>query len=177
MNFLKFALLAFMGTAMASAEAQDYDHERLSSTTGKVYHEIFIIGSDAEGLTFRHRDGIAKLPFRELSASYRMLYEPVADLESAAEPVDPSEPEATSVGPTAPHPPVHVVSRSRVALPIPWAVWRLGGGLPPGWTDSAWPDWWPAHQRVHRLTNPFYREMVVRDFLHSSGLLPVPGCW
>lgn len=162
---------------MARGVAQDFDHERLSSTTGKVYHEIFIIGSDADGLTFRHRDGIAKLPFRELSASYRMLYEPVADLESATEPVDPPEPDAAVVDPAAPHPPVHVVSRSRVTLAIPRVVWRLGGGLPPGWTDPAWPDWWPAHQQVHRLTNPCYRELVVRDFLHSSGLLPIPGCW
>lgn len=148
--------------------AQDYDHETLSTATGRVYREIFVIGSDAHGLTFRHRGGIAKLPFRDLSTSYRMLYESVADLEEAvpdaAEPVEATHEVSLSL-------PVTMQARTRITIQLPPQVWRLGGGLPPGWVNPAWPSWWPRHQEVHRLSHPLYREMVVRDFLHSSGLL------
>lgn len=167
MNF-RIASVLLLAVWTASMGAQGYDHETLSTVTGRVYREIFVIGSDAHGLTFRHRDGIAKLPFGDLSTSYRMLYEPVADLEEAV----PDAAELAEASDEVNLPlPVTMQARTRITIHLPPPVWRLGGGMSPAWVNPVWPSWWPRHQEVHRLSHPLYREMVVRDFLHSSGLL------
>ncbi len=177
MNFSNLAMVSLL--FVASLTGQDYDHETLSTNTGRVYREIFILGADSHGLTFRHAAGIAKVPFGSLSESYRMLYEPVADLEDAPETErelkgEEEKAEVVHAGDLELPVPADLMARSQITLRLPAEIWRLGGGLSPCWVDPAGPSWWPQHQRVHRLSHPLYREMAVRDFLHSSGLLPVP---
>lgn len=179
MNFLKFvaAVVVLSLSSGARSEEGGHDHERLTTVEGRVYHEIFVIGTDATGLTFRHREGIAKLPFSSLSESYRMLYEAVEEL-----------PAADAVSQAAPAPdaaveeggdglflePAVLIARNRLHLTLPPAYLRLGGGIAPCAQPLLWPSWWPDHGHIHRLTHPLYRELATRDFLHTAGLLPFP---
>ncbi|MFV1995994.1 MAG: hypothetical protein ACC661_11220 [Verrucomicrobiales bacterium] len=41
---------------------------------GRTFQEVVILQNDPHGITFRHRDGIAKLPFAELGESLRQQY-------------------------------------------------------------------------------------------------------
>jgi hypothetical protein len=184
MKFLKVAIFMIVAMAVSGSRAQEggFDHEQLTTTDGRTYHEIYVIGSDANGLTFRHRQGIAKVGFGQLSDAYRMLYEAVADLPEAA----PGAPMAESAeGPateadwveTLDEQPVVLLARNRAVIEWPAPRRWLGGGLDPEWLARSWPVWWPDHARVHRITHPLYREQVLREFLHLSGLLPCPGGW
>ncbi len=242
MKFLKFAPLLLSVTLSVDGLGQDggYDHERLTTLRGRAYYEVFVIGSDANGLTFRHRDGIAKVEFGQLSEAYRMLYEAVAELPEETDPAAEAPAETNPSGgaewtdPSA-MPPMTLLARNRICLDFPMAWPRPGGGGPPDfrlarlshtpsaatgcgpsplrsgpdfpWTVcshtarreiqaapcgdgssrrlatkgyekcglATWPAWWPDHQWVHRLTRPFYRELALRDFLCTSGLLPLSG--
>jgi hypothetical protein len=181
MKLLKFAIFVLLaiGSSVIRGEEGGFDHERLTTVDGRTYHEVFIIGSDGNGLTFRHRKGIAKVGFTQLSEGYRMLYEAVAELPEAApggasaETAAEFAPETGSVG-TPDGEPVILRARNRTVIELPAAWQRLGGGVDLQWLASAWPVWWPDHSRVHRITQPLYRELVVREFLHTSGLLPWP---
>ncbi len=100
MKLLKFAILVIVAMAAPGARGQEggFDHERLTTVDGRTYHEVFVIGSDGNGLTFRHRNGIAKVGFGQLSEGYRMLYEGVAELPAVA----PGGPSADPGAETAP---------------------------------------------------------------------------
>ena len=174
MNFLKLATVVFILGFLQfgkSAEAE-YDLEKIVTTSGKIYREILILGADDYGLTFRHRGGIAKERFSSLSANLRMLYEIVDDPmveEKVAE--VPVKTEAEPVPSSRALPPMVVTMRTRVHIVHP--ALQLGGGY--GSPDaSQWPSWWARYYPIHHLTNPYQRELAVRDFLYSSGLLPTP---
>lgn len=184
MKLLKFASLVTVVLAASGIRGQEggFDHERLTTVDGRTYHEIFVVGSDENGLTFRHRSGIAKVGFEQLSEAYRMLYEAVSEL-----PGEPASGIPAAPGPEAEAPadwadtldrePVVLLARNRTVIELP-ASWQwLGGGVDHDFRVPAWPVWWPDHARVHRLTHPLYRELAVRDFLYTSGLLPWPGHW
>ncbi len=179
MDFLKFVAAVVILSASGGVQSEDggYDHERLTTLEGRTYQAVFVIGSDATGLTFRHREGIAKIPFSSLSESYRMLYETVEELPAA----DSGGPQAKDAPEAALEEdeafalePATLVARNRVLLPLAPAPLRLGGGIVHPARPLAWPSWWPDHGPIHRLAHPLYREWAVRDFLHSSGLLPLP---
>ena len=150
-----------------------YDHESLTTEQGRVYHEIFVIEADAHGLTFRHRDGVAKLGFESLSPAYRMLYETMEDLP-ATEPVREEE---DGIGPDGGDPgapgafagdwldfvedePIllHVGSRIAIRRPLPCQP------------VVPWYSWWPRQYGQHPLAHPLGRERAVREFLLLSGL-------
>ena len=184
MKLLKFAILVIVAMAAPGVRGEEggFDHERLTTIDGRTYHEVFVIGSDGNGLTFRHRNGIAKVGFGQLSEGYRMLYEAVAELPEAApggasaDPGAETAPEADWVE-TLDEEPFVLLARNRTVIELP-ATWQwLGGGVDPHWLAPAWPVWWSDHSRVHRITHPLYRELVVREFLYTSGLLPWPGVW
>ncbi len=184
MKFLTFAFFGILAFAPSVGCGQEvgYDHERLTTNDGRAYHEVFVLGSDANGLTFRHRDGIAKVGFGQLSEAYRMLYEMVAELPDMAIPAEPSS-DPREVAAIRGHAidmldrePLILLARNRFAIPLPAATPWCGGGLS-HLPQSAWPTWWPDHGRIHRLTHPLFREYAVRGFLISSGLLSRPGCW
>lgn len=178
---LEFATLltAFAGLSPLAGQEEGHDHERLTTSDGRTYHEIFVIGSDAHGLTFRHREGIAKVGFGTLSQAYRMLYEGVETLPEPNPQTPSALPAASAGGEEAwggvlDGSPVALAARSRLVLDSP-ASWRQlveGGGLI--LRTPVWPAWWPDHERVHRLAHPFFRELAVREFLHTAGLLPFP---
>ncbi len=180
MNFLKSAILSMALSAPLLSLAQD--HESLTTREGRIYHEVFVTDTDANGLTFRHRDGIAKVGFASLSDSYRMLYETVEELPEEPSTAD-KKAETTTKAETTDEDslaawldqgPVQIEARNRVAILLPSPFLRLGGGIDHGRRVPAWPTHWPDHERVHRLTHPLWRELALRDFLCTSGLLPSP---
>lgn len=180
MNFLKSAWFVMALGALLSATAQEeatYDHESLTTVEGTVYREIFIVGSDATGLTFRHRGGIAKVGFASLSDSYRALYEAVEELP-VAEPA-PDE-EATPLPADAASPlaftggqPLVVFAWQQVRIPLSRSVWK--GACPPAYVN--WPVAWSDHRDVLRLADPCWRARSVRDFLSISGLSSPCRIW
>jgi hypothetical protein len=180
MNFLKSAWIFVAVGAFLSAQAQEeatYDHESLTTVEGTVYREIFIVGSDATGLTFRHRGGIAKVGYASLSDSYRALYEAVEELpanESApAEEATPAPVVAVSADSFAGGQPVVVIARQQLRVPLSRSAWE--GACPPVYLN--WPVAWADHCEVLRLADPCWRARSVRDFLHFSGLSSPCRIW
>jgi hypothetical protein len=180
MNFLKSALMFVAAGALFSATAQEeatYDHESLTTVEGTVYRDIFIVGSDATGLTFRHRGGIAKVGYTSLSESYRALYEAVEELpptESApAEEPAPAPAVAASPLSFAGGQPVVVIARQQVRIPLSRSVWE--GACPPVYLN--WPVAWADHREVLRIAYPCWRARSVRDFLSISGLASPCRVW
>ena len=111
-----------------------------------------------------------------------MLYETVAELPEEApreaETHTPAEkPAAPDLVTALEEGPVLLLARNRTVIELPCAWQWVGGGIDYDYRVPAWPVWWPDHARVHRLTHPLYRELAVRDFLYTSGLLPRPTCW
>jgi hypothetical protein len=103
-----------------------------------------------------------------------MLYEVVDEVPgdgeaAAARPADTTA-DATPPNISVPSP-VLLLARSRVIVPSP--ALYLGGGYTAA-DRVPWPDRWPRYDPVHQLTNPCFRELAVRDFLYSSGLLRTP---
>ncbi len=186
MNFLKIAAIFSVVSGFGlRGQGEGYDHESLTTAEGRVFHEIFVLGSDPAGLTFRHRAGIAKVSFSSLSPAYRMLYEPVEDLPGGdgAAPGEAAAPAPAETDQTAfaddwverlDEGPVRLEARNRIVAILPIRALWLGGGIDHDRREPAWPSWWPRHEEVHRLTHPLYRELALRDFLYCSGLLPQP---
>lgn len=175
MNFLTLAIpMVLLGSMSLSGASEPYDLERIRTIEGKEYRGILILEADQYGLSFRHDGGIAKLPFSSLSENLRMLYEVVdgAPGEAEVETALPAETTAEATPPNVSLPsPVLLLARSRVIVPSP--VLYLGGGYLAA-DQVPWPAWWPRYDPVHKLTNPYIRELAVRDFLYSSGLLRTP---
>lgn len=178
MNFLKLAaiLLAFCVSSLG-AEEEFYDLERIKLTSGKVYHGIQILEGDKHGLLFRHKAGIAKIPFEFLSMNLRMLYEPVEDVpggdegaveEEADESRAPAESEEfMAATPTAP---VTWVIRTRVSQNYSPCVsgsdrYRVPslGYLPE--YRAPWKPHWGRYPLALSLANPRFRALAVEDFL------------
>jgi hypothetical protein len=175
MNFLALVIpAALLGMAALAVGSEPYDLERIRTVEGKEYRGILILEADRHGLSFRHDRGIAKLPFTSLSENLRMLYEVIDEAPGGADPGETAAPAMPAVK-TPPDvclpSPVLLSARSRAILPAP--VLYLGGGYTAA-DRHPWPAWWSRYDPVHELTNPYFRELAVRDFLYSSGLLRTP---
>lgn len=188
MNFLRYALCVWMsgGFGLAVGQDADYDHESLTTTQGQVYREIFVMGADQTGLTFRHREGIAKVGYGLLSPSYRSLYEPVEDLpgaavnapenEPAADP-DPKSAEAAAAGLAGIAGPIVITLRQQVRIPLATTPGWGGGACYGDPVFRSWPVGWVDHREVLRLADPCWRGRAVRDFLILSGLQSPCRVW
>lgn len=168
-NIMKFLIAAiFLAVGATSlAQAGGFDLDAITTVEGREYQEIFIVDSDEHGLLFRHRRGIAKLPFASLPTNLRMLYEVSAPLEVPDEATEQvGEPQMSPSGQNLI--PLVFTVRTRV-YPQP-AVDSSGYGCGP----FLWPSHWPRFHPVHHLVNPYCREMALRDFLYTTGLLPKP---
>ena len=186
MNFLIVAVFGMILSVPRFCEANGggYDLAQIKTVHGKVYREIYILEADSYGLTFRHRDGIAKVVFPSLPANLRMLYETTEELGEVESDNEKGELEKTEdiapqetdpIGVTRPgnfgSVPLVFTVRNRVTIPSS-ALWLGGGYLNAG--RMGWPGRWHRYGAVHELANPYYRELVVRDFLYSSGLISKP---
>lgn len=172
MKFLTFAIILSLFAMVPCGFSQDgdFDLDSIKTLDGKRYFVILILDADEYGMTFRHRDGIAKLPFRLLSMNLRMLYEPVADVEEASngEEVDEEE-EIIVLNEDAS---IQVRASSRVTAPVYWL--RGAYSQMPRPQMAPWPSHWPRYHPAHALAYPAYRELAVRDFLYTTGLAERP---
>ncbi len=208
MKILNFAWILSIVLSIGSALAQDsdYDLERIKTLRGRIFHEITIVSSDVDGLMFRHKEGVAKVSFEELSINLREMFEPVPDSEDSfstnvvfadegkavhEEALQPfAEEEEIIIPPQyvveakVPPPPVStlaidqkgyqidIIVRNRLVLP---AGYVLGyGACDPCARPIYWPSHWSRYHPAHRLSDPCFRELAVRDFLYTTGLLPRP---
>ena len=172
MRFLIFCVIVtFPLLAQALPGEGGFDHEQLTTVEGRVFQDIFVVGTDASGLTFRHRRGIAKVPFTSLPVAYRMLYESV---ETPA--VDEAQEMDSVVSGSGGKDwldrldagPVVLTARNRVQWVLPGGYLR---GIACGPPVPAWRNGWVDHAWTHRLSTPLWRGAVVRDFLWLSGLM------
>lgn len=175
MNILTLAIsIVLLGAMSLSDASEPYDLERIRTIEGREYRRVLILEADQYGLSFRHDGGIAKLPFSSLSENLRMLYEVIDEVPGDGE-VEAALPEETTAEAIPPEiclpSPAILLARSRVVIPSP--ALYLGGGYTSA-DRVPWPAWWPRYDPVHELTNPYFRELAVRDFLYSSGLLRTP---
>jgi hypothetical protein len=171
-------LVVFIHSHSASGaddENRVIDLEEIKTLTGKRYEAIEILGADAYGLMFRHREGIAKVNFSELSTGLRMLYEG-GDLVGVAK-ADSTEP-VQAVG-------VVNATQDSPGVFVPILNFRLqiqrGGGAASGCAVGCspcagfpWRSYWPRYQTAHALVRPDCRALVLKDFLYTTGLQPRP---
>lgn len=170
MKILTGATIFLLCCSVGTEVAKSFDFESLTTTADRHYQEVFVLESDQHGLTFRHRYGIAKVPFGELSMNLRMLYEPVGEVG------DPGAPdldaESTEVFLEEPDYAIATV-RTTITAPLWWwqgALTQMPRPCPP----VVWPSHWPRYHPAHALAVPAYRELAVRDFLYTTGLAPRP---
>lgn len=163
-----FAIL-LVGPVGSRAEEGEFDLEKIQTEQGRIYHEILILGADRHGLTFRHREGIAKIEFSSLSANIRMLYEVTDEDPGAASGELDEDPPAAE-----PEHPGAVVDENRVlTLYHRLTLYTPVNGWPsclPCQDGITWRSSWPRYQPAHQLVFSCYRERTVRDFLVLSGL-------
>ena len=67
---------------------------------------------------------------------------------------------------------IDIIVRNRVVIPLP--VNRGYGACDPCARPIHWPAHWGRYHPAHRLADPCFRELVVRDFLYTTGLMPLP---
>lgn len=191
MRLLTFAsVLGLCGSLLVPGmRAAEYDLPSITTLYGREYQEVFILGSDEHGLMFRHRNGVAKLSFSELSQNFRDMFQPVSEVEQvgvepgeegdsdSAEEVKETDAES---GATAKSKTYDLLVATRTTIhryPVvvvhrPVLQWRSG---------------WPRFQQAHLLADPVVRELALREFLYTSGLgclppsasvcgYPVVGC-
>jgi hypothetical protein len=172
MNLIRIFLLCGILPSLLAFPVRggDYDLERIVTTQGSEYWDVLILGADEHGLMFRHRAGIAKLPFSVLSQNLRMLYEtdssPVGDL-GETDPHTESAGADEGKGTVAPVPWV-VTVRNRVTFPTAVIPHHPACGVPFAWSDRRF---------AHALASPLYREIALSRFLRSvqlSGAGPYP---
>jgi len=151
------------------------DLEEIKTLTGKRYEAIEVLGADEYGLMFRHRRGIAKVNFSELSTGLRMLYEggdlvgvSPADSTEAVQPAGDATPEPTAAEVFVP------VLTFRLQIQRGWNDLspKSCGGSP--CASFPWRSYWPRYHSAHALTRPDCRALVLRDFLYTTGLQPKP---
>lgn len=168
MKFLTFAIILPLFAMIPNGFSQDgdFDLDSIKTVDGKRYLEIWILDADDHGMTFRHRDGIAKLPFHQLSMNLRMLYEPVAEVADAEGEV---EEELFVFSEDAS---IQATASTRLTAPIYWL--RGAYTQMPQPQMAPWPSHWPRYHPAHALAYPAYRELAVRDFLYTTGLAERP---
>ena len=169
MNFINSAMMmgviSMIGFSCL-ADEEFFDFDRIKTTHGRTYEKIFVISADSHGLMFRHETGIAKLSFSELPMNLRMLYEPAesdADLKTEDSEVAVEE----EVKPS--NAPVYVTYIVR-------PVYQINETMPNYCRTPAqyWPNHWPRYHPAHALAHAPHRELVVRDFLYTTGLACKP---
>ncbi len=169
MNFIKTATvigaISMIGFS-SLADEEVFDFERLKTTHGRTYEKIFVLSADAHGLMFRHEAGIAKLSFTELPMNLRMLYEP-AETEAELKSESPEEEAEGKLAPAAS--PVYLTYLIR-------PVYQVYQTMPNYCRAPAqyWPNHWPRYHPAHALAHAPHRELVLRDFLYTTGLACKP---
>ncbi len=169
MNFIKYAtvmgVISMIGFS-SLADEEVFDFDRLKTTHGRTYEKIFVLSADAHGVMFRHEAGIAKLSFSELPMNLRMLYEP-ADTGAELSTEAPAEVVEEKVAPVSP--PIYLTYLVR-------PVYQIYQAMPNYCPAPAqyWPGHWPRYHPAHALAHPPHRELVVRDFLYTTGLACKP---
>lgn len=168
MKFLSSVALGllFLVWGESRAGGGDFDLEKMQTLQGRTYHGVQILGSDQHGLTFRHRDGIAKIDFHSLSENIRMMYEAAEDIPEP-EAMDTGRPEVSSTPRETVEEGLVLTVYHRLTLHLPLVAWA---GCDPRRNYNQWPSWWSRYHPAHQLTIPCYRERTVRDFLQFSGL-------
>ncbi|MEM7601289.1 MAG: hypothetical protein AAF357_07710 [Verrucomicrobiota bacterium] len=174
MKVLKFAVLLLVGFSSILTIASDvtFDLDRIKTEHGRVYHDILILDSDRHGLLFRHRKGIAKIEFSQLSMNLRMLYEPVGEEEPPEPAPDVELISVEEVIPLSQTAAYTLTAHSRVHLPI--NAFQAGQWSPCVSYRRNWPSHWPGYQPALRLAIPECRARVIDDFLITTGLVPRP---
>lgn len=175
---MKFLIYGFIFTVAVWSNGYSseelFDLDSIRSLDGRVYHDILILDGDEHGLMFRHRKGIAKIPFRQLSMNLRMLYEPVGEVEKGSEVDSTEDNEPAQSGKKTAEAMTPLEARAVASLSGP--EWWIRGAFTqiPRSRVAPWPQHWPRYHPAHALAYPHYRELAVRDFLYTTGLAERP---
>jgi len=175
MSVIKLALICgyllsgFLIQGMAD-DGVSYDLEKIVTLRGKTYRDILIMDSDKQGLFFRHRNGVAKLSFSELSAGLRGMYQ-LTDDEFSAEETPLEEPleSGSLIDDDLIDSELEVMSQTLVNTRQ--SIYSNSTYYCP---PAYWPRHWSQHQSAHNLVNPYWRAAVLQDFLYTTGLVPRP---
>lgn len=174
MKVLIFGIL-ILGVGMglpAAADDLTFDLEQIRTANGKVYKQIQILDSDGFGLLFRHREGIAKVDYDQLSMNLRMLYEPVEEMPLDSTPIEPDSTETTTFLESLKGKSVEILAKNRIEVPLVRLFPRSSNSCF-GYAHH-WPVHWPRYQPALRLAIPECRALALEDFLITTGLVPRP---
>lgn len=164
MNFLNYAIVICMALLALNARGFDGDLEKIETINGKLYEKIYILSGDDKGLTFRHEAGIAKVSYAELPMNLRMLFEP-AERTDSPEKGEETREEFVPI--------LDFTLRYRFS-PVSFPVVSNHCAPALACRGIHWKSHWPGYNPAHRLVDPVCRELALRDFLYTTGLLPAP---
>ena len=170
MKILNVAICSLLLFSIQSSRSEDYDWNRLTTTTGKVYNKIQLLDADKHGLLFRHSRGIAKENFTVLSYAIRDNFQVAEEVpEKVDEPAAGGQ--AANVG--AEDLVLTLTIRQRITTPQPYLnpCYRAAYHHPYHPNPVTWPRHWQRFHNAHYLTNPHYRALATRNFLYDSGLI------
>ena len=175
------ALVAAPGPARASDEGGEgaaIELGTLRTEDGRTFHEARAVSADTLGLTFRHRGGVAKIDFELLSREIRDRYgydKAIAE-QKAEEGKDGEAPKTARAAAAAAKSPtpveVRLRIRTRTQIRLPQAAGC--GGLAACRAGVPWGSWWPRYHPANNYALFPCRQLAERDFLITSGILPVP---
>lgn len=152
-------------TPVTGAETPPRELPVLMTEDGRDYVDVKILRFDPEGPIFRHRDGMAKIPFRQIKEKTRkLLGYPMA---VQAKPAQPAAGKAAKVatGATAPLIPVRITTR--------WAVFQPAQPRATPCRQRPLHPWF-HHQAAWPFEDPF-RPFAAVDFLVIGGVVPHHG--
>ena len=174
MKILSLALAGLLIGSVCSVSAVDLD--KLTTSYGKTYRNVEILDADQYGLMFRHRDGIAKESFGFLSKNIQATFAPAVEPPNKKGGKGKKAQQAAPVGqpweitltwrmrqPIVQQCPLHSLPAYPYHHPAYFHPYH-----PNPWT---WPSHWHRFHPAHYLTNPHYRALATRNFLHHTGLL------
>ena len=174
-------LLGIGGGAIVAGEPVDDEYrEDLMTLDGRRFFRVRLVKVDPNGLLFRHRDGVAKVTFNDLSEDFREYYgydeTRARDFERrhSGAPSDAAvpAPKPMPASEVKAEPEIVVTYRTRTFIPVrfedPYACARSAcGGVP-------WYSHWARFDPRLAYARFPCRQLAERDFLISSGIVPAP---
>lgn len=165
LRFLAPGLLSLAAVASApGAESPPRELPLLMTETGRDYVDVKVLKFDPEGPIFRHRDGLAKIPFGEIKEKTRkLLGYPMAAQAKTPKPAAGNN-RAAGKETAATLVPVRITTRWAIYQPAPPRAVPCRRVLHP----------WFHHQAAWPFEDPF-RPFAAVDLMVTGGVVPHHG--
>ncbi len=164
-RLLAFSCLCLGVAAQSPAEAPPRSIPLLMTESGHNYVDVEILKFAPEGPIFRHRDGMANLPYGQIKEKTRKLL-------GYPMPQPKQEPKAPAAAPAAPQ--QAALTLIPVRITTHWTLYQPEPAPFPALPCHRPLHPWYHHQAAWPFEDPF-RPFAAVDFMVVGGVVPHPG--